>query len=361
MHDKISVEFSLALNNRTGRFFMCRDMIQDIGAGLHEIRYWRLAAANIPQGFAARTLGRLMSWEIKARTRLEFFDRRVRKLRAANPLVFTDALQVLLYELKASDTVIVYDLGPVTHKDLYAKGVSDLYERIFLEIVRIRPRLIFISQSSRAEFERLYGRSYSVAQVVYPGIRGEVSQGDLERLPGIETPFLLTVGSVGARKNQLRALDAFEESGLVERGFSYVMCGGPEPGFEQVRSRVKGLRWAHLTGYASEAQLRWLYSQAEGFVLPSLLEGFGIPAAEAVFRGLVPLVTRGGALHEVVGDSAILVDAHCVSSIASGMHSLASLSREEKDLRLSDLRRQVSLFSPEQARRAWQEAILSPS
>lgn len=361
MRDKVSVEFSLALNNRTGKFFICRDMIQDLGAALHEIRYWRLAATDTPKGLAARTLGRLMSWEIKARTRLEFFDRTVRKLKTPTPLVFTDALQVLFYELKPADTVIVYDLGPVTHKELYAKGVSHLYERIFLEIVRVAPRLIFISQSSRAEYERLYGRSYSSARVVYPCIRGEVSQGDVAQLPGIKAPFLLTVGSVGARKNQLRALDAFEESGLVERGFNYVMCGGPEPGFEQVRSRVKGLGWAHLTGYVTEAQLRWLYSQAHGFVLPSLLEGFGIPAAEAVFRGLVPLVSRGGALHEVVGDSAILVDAQCVSSIASGMNRLASLSQDEKDLRLSDLRRQVSRFTPEQARRGWQEAILSPS
>jgi glycosyltransferase involved in cell wall biosynthesis len=168
------------------------------------------------------------------------------------------------------------------------------------------------------------------------------------------------VGAVGARKNQLTALDAFEKSGLVERGFSYVICGGPEPGFEQVRCRAKGLRWAHLTGYVTEAQLRWLYSHAQGFVLPSLIEGFGIPAAEAVFRGLVPLVSRGGALHEVVGDSAILVDARCVESIATGMKLLVSLSQGEKNRRLSHLRRQISFFSPERARREWQEALLLP-
>lgn len=356
--DKVSVDFSLALNNRTGKFFVCREMIQVLGAALEEVRYWRLATTATPNGFFARALGRLMSWEIKARRRFELLDRTIPKVRTATPVVFTDPLQVLFYDLKPADTIIVHDMGPITHGEVYAKGVSTLYEKIFREVTSISPRLIFVSQSSRVEYERIYGRSYSSMRVVYPGIRPEVSSGEISCLPGVRVPFLLTVGSVGARKNQLKALDAFEASGLIDRGFGYVICGGPEPGFEQVRSRVKGLPWAHLTGYVTDAQLRWLYSEAQGFVLPSLIEGFGIPAAEAVFRGLVPLVTRGGALHEVVGDSAILVDPHCTDSIAEGMRLLACLSEEEKHGRLLELRRQISLFSPERAQRGWQEALL---
>lgn len=356
--EKVSVDFSLALNNRTGKFFVCREMIEVLGTALEEVRYWRLARKVTPNGFFARALGRLMSWEIKARRRFDLVDRTIPKVRRATPVVFTDPLQVLFYDLKSEDTVIVYDMGPVTHLEVYAKGVSTLYRRIFSDIARIRPRLIFISHSTRIEYERIYGRSYSCMHVVYPGIRPEVASGEISCLPGVRVPFLLTVGSVGARKNQLKTLDAFEASGLIERGFSYVICGGPEPGVEKVRARVEGVGWAHLTGYVTDAQLRWLYNNAQGFVLPSLIEGFGIPAAEAVFRGLVPLVTRGGALHEVVGDSAILVDPHRIDSIADGMRVLASISEEEKHQRLQNLRRHISVFSPEGAQRGWHEALL---
>jgi glycosyltransferase involved in cell wall biosynthesis len=252
-------------------------------------------------------------------------------------------------------------MGPITHPALYGKNVAGIYRRVFHEIARVAPTLIFASESSRSEYERLYGNAYCFAKVIYPGLRFEVAEGESEPVPGVQVPFLLTVGSLGARKNHVRALQAFERSGLVEKGYSFVMSGGQEPGYDEVRSEALGKEWARMTGYVSDSQLRWLYSQAAGFVLPSLLEGFGIPAAEAALRGLVPLVSRGGALHEVTGDSAVLVEATDVDSIAAGMKALVSLSTEEKSERLSNIREHLSFFTPEQARQGWKAAILRQS
>jgi glycosyltransferase involved in cell wall biosynthesis len=71
-------------------------------------------------------------------------------------------------------------------------------------------------------------------------------------------------------------------------------CGGPEPGFDAVIEAAGKMPGVILPGYVNDNQLRWLYTHASGFVLPSLLEGFGLPAAEAISYGLIPLLSKGG-------------------------------------------------------------------
>ncbi|MGH6834567.1 MAG: glycosyltransferase [Methylocella sp.] len=99
-----------------------------------------------------------------------------------------------------------------------------------------------------------------------------------------------------------------------------------------------------LPGYVSDNQLRGFYAHASGFVLPSLLEGVGLPAAEAISRGLVPLLGRGRALHELAGDSAILVDPLNTDEIADGMRLLAHIGQEDRQARLPELRLRIARF-----------------
>jgi glycosyltransferase involved in cell wall biosynthesis len=64
-----------------------------------------------------------------------------------------------------------------------------------------------------------------------------------------------------------------------------------------------------LVGYVGEPERRRLLRQASMLVIPSLEEGFGLPALEAMTMGVPVIASRRGALPEVVGDAGILVDA----------------------------------------------------
>ena len=141
---------------------------------------------------------------------------------------------------------------------------------------------------------------------------------------------------------------------LVKRfNYCYVVCGGPEPGFDAVAEAAGKTPAVILPGYVSDNQLRWLYAHASGFVLPSLLEGFGLPSAEAISRGVVPLLGSGATLHEVAGDSAILVDPLNMDEIADGVRLLAHMGHVERQARLSELRQSVARFSRNFAVAAW--------
>ena len=69
---------------------------------------------------------------------------------------------------------------------------------------------------------------------------------------------------------------------------------------------------------------------AHAFVLPSLLEGFGVPVIEAAQQGLVCIVSEKSAQSEAINENAILVDPTDIASIAKGMRRALALSETDK-------------------------------
>jgi glycosyltransferase involved in cell wall biosynthesis len=73
-------------------------------------------------------------------------------------------------------------------------------------------------------------------------------------------------------------------------------------------------------GRVSDAQLKALYQAARAVVVPSLYEGFGLPAAEAMHQGCPVVASRTAALPEVCGDAALYIDApHEVAALVQAM------------------------------------------
>jgi len=71
-------------------------------------------------------------------------------------------------------------------------------------------------------------------------------------------------------------------------------------------------------GYVSDNDLPGIYAKATTFVLPSIDEGFGLPALEAMACGVPVIVSDGGALQETVGDAALIfkaMDSNCLSKV----------------------------------------------
>ncbi|HEX9987489.1 MAG TPA: glycosyltransferase family 1 protein [Chloroflexia bacterium] len=77
-----------------------------------------------------------------------------------------------------------------------------------------------------------------------------------------------------------------------------------------------------LVDYVYDEDLPLLYNMATVFAYPSIYEGFGLPAAEALACGVPTLVSNDEALSEVVGDAALCADAFDVEAIAGGLERL---------------------------------------
>ena len=95
-------------------------------------------------------------------------------------------------------------------------------------------------------------------------------------------------------------------------------------------------------GYVRDADLPALLSGALGYVVPSLYEGFGMTALEAMACGTPVHASNTSSLPEVVGDAGLLVDPLDTRAIADGIGQLAEDAALRDDLRERGLRRAAS-------------------
>lgn len=134
--------------------------------------------------------------------------------------------------------------------------------------------------------------------------------------------YFLYVGRQDPYKNLHRLIAAF--AALPQRGdYQLYVVGTPDPRYSPklleiakshgVQEQVKFLN------YVSYQQLPSLYSGAQALVFPSLWEGFGIPALEAMACGTPVITSNISALPEVVGDAGLLVDPYSVQSITEAL------------------------------------------
>jgi glycosyltransferase involved in cell wall biosynthesis len=350
-------DFSLALINRTGAYHVARDVVERLDHFFPAVRYWRLHLKREPQGIRRKLLGRAMLYELGALDGDAPLPR-ARGSRAGDlPTLFLDPLYVLRTRLEARDIVLCHDVGPITHPELFDAATSAMYARAYEDVRHAGPGMVFVSEASRDAFVSLYGDDFRFLKVIPLYVRPALDGGEERAPPGVKRPFLLTVGALEKRKNHARILEAFAASGLRERGFSYVFCGPRGNHAREVQALAEATDAVHGFGFLSDAELRWLYNNASGFVLPSLLEGFGLPPLEAAQRGLVSVVSDEGAQREAVGARAILVDPTDVAGIASGMRRLVDMPADERAERLAHARTHAEALTQERYLRSWSDLL----
>lgn len=351
---KIDVDFSLALNDRTGKLFLGRDIIAALGERVSSVRYGRFAC--VPSiDLLRRIAGRLTHNETKGRVANSSLVAMLPLIREANPTLHLDPLSVVRHKLLPSDAVLCHDVGPITHPQYFGPLIEAFYVSAYGKIRDAKPHMVFVSGTSQREFHRLFGDDYASSTVIYIPTRLGVRVGEETRPEGVERPFLLTVGSIGDRKNQRRSIEAFAASGLAEKGWRYAVVGGPEPGAEAVIRLAESTPGVVRLGYVTDSELRWLYRNASGFVLMSLLEGFGMPVIEATEYDLPCLVSRSGILSEVGGEAVLQADPEDIASIADGMRRLADLPQGERMTRIAQARAHLRRFEREPILDQWRD------
>jgi glycosyltransferase involved in cell wall biosynthesis len=129
--------------------------------------------------------------------------------------------------------------------------------------------------------------------------------------------YFLCVGNDKPHKNLDGLMLAFETVRREEPALNLVMTGAP---FDRFRGRPGVL----LAGFVTPGHLASLYRGAIALVIPSLEEGFGLPAAEAMACGTAVITSDAEALVEITADASLHVDARSPESLAAAMLRVAS-------------------------------------
>jgi len=173
-------------------------------------------------------------------------------------------------------------------------------------------------------------------------------------------PFLV-VGNARAYKNLPRLLTAYGRVWAINRGIPpLVMAIRKDRAFREFRTHLSTNpavdRITVLSG-VSDPQLKDLYLSCRALLMPSVYEGFGLPALEAMASGAPVMVSRGTALEELAGEAGIHVDPYSVTDIARGIAELSVATPGElAEMGASGIRR-ASSFSWERTARSFVEII----
>jgi glycosyltransferase involved in cell wall biosynthesis len=218
-------------------------------------------------------------------------------------------------------------------KTFYYRGAQAWAERPSLARAR---HLVAVSQATADEFIRGYGVSPEQVTTIPIGIDlthlQPTDPGPLRKQLGLSTErVLLFVGFGSPRKGLEYLARAMHE---LPDDVRLVVVGRWDPGYRERIVQALGSRRHHLieAGYVADEQLAAYYSLADIFVLPSLLEGFGIPISEALACGTPVVTTSAGASAETAGPGALVVAPRDAPALATAIRQLLDSPTERQRL-----------------------------
>ena len=192
--------------------------------------------------------------------------------------------------------------------------------------------VICISNSTRRDLARFYDIEPSRMSVVHHG--HSAIGGILEPGPcASRKPSILYVGNRSGYKNFSRLARAFASTPVL-REFELLAFGGPPFAADEIAELERlGIRDRVRHRSGSDRDLFASYASATVFVYPSLYEGFGIPALEAMGCGCPIIASDRGSLPEVVGEAGIYADPESVDDMRAAMERVVTSPTLQEDLR----------------------------
>lgn len=227
-------------------------------------------------------------------------------------------------QLPCKKATIVHDLVFKRYPETVHRRIRDTQEDR-LKWLATESRLIFTdSQATASDLKQHYQVKDEAIMVNYPGINFETFQPknintfkELQQSHSIPDTYILSVGKLEPRKNIPRLLEAYKN---IPTDTKLVIVGMDGWG-DAPRTNDKRVLFA---GYLPDDELLTLYQHAQGFVYPSLYEGFGYPVVEAMRNGCPVLTSNTSSLAEIAKDAALLCDPEDTESIRRGLTQLLS-------------------------------------
>jgi glycosyltransferase involved in cell wall biosynthesis len=231
--------------------------------------------------------------------------------------------------------VSVHDVSFLEHPEYFKRDRAMQLQFTVQRTVHRAAKILTGTEFSRASILKVYGdldedKVVAVPNAAAPEFRPlsrEAATAAVRERFAIHTPFILCVGDLQPRKNQIGLIKAFARLVRAYPHFKHnLVLAGKETWFagrvhdaaqeSGVNERIQ------FFGFVSDSDLLQLYNACEVFVFPSFYEGFGLPALEAMACGKAVVCSNTSSLPEVVDGAAILFDPYSVDQIVRAIADL---------------------------------------
>lgn len=233
----------------------------------------------------------------------------------------------------------IHDIVPLIRPELVSSQLVMVFAELLKSNLRNSNKIIAVSQATKDDLVRYCQVPAEKITVVYEAAREEFKPVNAEMARpilnkiGLKTdkvsfPYFIFVGNIEPKKNVKRLLLAFQQFSLRDRrGCKLIMVGSAAWGFDDVKDLMKEMIEAGILihpGYLPTNQLPALFSHAQALMLPSLIEGFGLPVLEAMACGCPVITSDIPCIREIVGDAAIKVDPLSIDRICEAITAIAN-------------------------------------
>jgi glycosyltransferase involved in cell wall biosynthesis len=254
--------------------------------------------------------------ELAARSQVWRMSRSLpRLLRNLRPAV-THFQHVVAPGAPSAAVVTIHDLSFERDPKLMGPRDRFLFRTMVPRSVRRADRVIAVSSRTKQDLVEQYDVEEHKIVVIPNGVDDAFSP---DGPAGDGPPYLLFVGALQARKDPLVAIEALS---LADSNLGLVLVGPDKGAAAEARRAVARLGLndrVEFSGHVEKPALAALYRGARALVFPSRYEGFGLPVLEAMASGTPVVATTAGAIPEVAGDAAVLVDPGDPIALAGGI------------------------------------------
>ncbi len=235
------------------------------------------------------------------------------------------------YGYRGPLVVTIHDLTHLTYSQFLPNQLAYLYARVMCGYsARRAARIVTDSRFSACVIQEQLGVEPEKIRVIYLALshrfKQRASNGLRREKMGGSKPYILFVGVLKRHKNVQALLRAFALlPSDLRSSYELVIAGKLDSDYPHLLRLRKELALDDqvlFVGQVSEDDLHSLYAGAALFVLPSLNEGFGLPALEAMAYGVPVIVSNTSSLPEVVGEAGVLADPQSEWDIAHKMEQV---------------------------------------
>lgn len=259
-----------------------------------------------------------------------------------------------VFGLKVPFVVTVYDMTTLLYPELFPKLDVWYWRTIEKRTLWDAAKVIAISHQTARDIHHFYGLPFDRIEVIYPACGRHFQPASPEDIARVRQAYrlpetyVLHVGRIDPKKNIPLLIEAFARF-RQQTGFpgTLVLVGEqykkkPDLSIYEKITSLQLNDVVQLLGPVPDQDLPAIYSGATVAALPSVHEGFGLVALEALSCGTPLIVNQAGAVTEVVADAALIMEESTPECLAQLLEHVWHSPDIRESLRLAGLKRAQS-------------------
>ncbi|MCF7906764.1 glycosyltransferase family 4 protein [Patescibacteria group bacterium] len=257
--------------------------------------------------------------------------------------VFHSPMPWLPLSYPGKTVVTVHDLTFYKLFELYSSSRQKqniISEKKMPQVLERASRIIAVSRSTSQDLQQFFNIDQKKIEIIYHGIDERFLQKnkpqkikEVKSKYGITKKYLFSLSNFDPRKNIARVIYAYErlrklmkKKGKKFSEYQLVLGGNKRSSdFKKIKKIANASRYKKdiiFPGYTKAPDLNALFEGASLFLFPSLYEGFGFPALEAMTKGVPVITSNTSSLKEIAGQAALTIDPYNVAEITRAIYDL---------------------------------------